>query len=76
MTDRELRERNGSADAPGAEGSQGLLGDLDLATIGAFMATAITDRPPLENEWASLLQTIVARTMDLGDDPGPTDESR
>ena len=76
MTDSELRDRHGSADAPDAEASQELLGDLELATIGAFMATAITDRPPLENELASLLQMIVARTPDLGDGPGPTDELR
>jgi len=74
MTDRELQERRGSADAPGAAASQELLGDLDPATIGAFMATAITDRPPLDNELATLLQTIVARTTDLGDGPGPTGE--
>ena len=76
MTDRELRERRGSTDAPGTEASQELLGDLDPATIGAFMATAITDRPPLENELATLLQTIVAQTTDLGDDPGPAGELR
>lgn len=76
MTDSELRERFGSADAPGTEASRELLGDLDLAAIGAFMATAITDRPPLENELPTLLQTVVARTMDLGDESGPTDELR
>ena len=76
MTDSELRERMGSADAPGTEASRELLGELDLATIGAFMATAITDRPPLENELPTLLQTAVARTMDLGDESGPTDEMR
>ncbi|GAB3264989.1 hypothetical protein GCM10027425_30240 [Alteromonas gracilis] len=76
MTDREVRELRGSTDAPGTEASQQLLGDFGTATIGAFMATAITDRPPLENELAALLQTVVSRTLDLGDDPGPADELR
>ena len=76
MTDREVRELRGSTDAPGTEASQQLLGDFGTATIGAFMATAITNRPPLENELATLLQTIVAQTTDLGDDPWPAGELR
>ena len=76
MTDGELRERRRSADAPGTEASQELLGDLNGATVGAFMATAITARPPLENELATLLHTIADRTTDLGDGSGHTGESR
>jgi hypothetical protein len=76
LTERELRERRVSADSTRSEASPDLLGDLDPAAIGAFMATAITARPPLENELATLLQRIVARTTDTGDNPGTVETVR
>ena len=58
MTDGELRERRRSGGAPGPEVFQELLGDHDRATVGAFLAAAITDEPPHEDEWATLFETI------------------
>ena len=76
MTDRELGERRRSAHAPDVAAPQELLDDLGQSTIGAFMATAITDRPPLENGLGALLELIVARNTDPGNGLGPTDELR
>jgi hypothetical protein len=44
--------------------------------MGAFMATAITDWPPLDNEVRTLLGAIANRTTDFSDGPGPTGELR
>lgn len=73
MTDGELRERRHSSDIPRTEALRESLGDLDRATVGAFMATAITDRPPREDELGTLLGAIADGATDLGDnDAGPT----
>lgn len=74
MTDGELRERRHSSDIPRTEALWESLGDLDRATVGAFMATAITDRPPREDELGTLLGAIADGATDLGgdDDDGPT----
>lgn len=76
MRARELRERSRSAHAPDGSAPQELLDDLGQATIGAFMATAITDQPPLKNELAALLELLVARNTDPDNGLGPTDQLR
>lgn len=77
MTDSELRERLRSRRAPGTEASQELLDDLDQATVGAFMATAITYRPPREDELPTLFEAIVDGAAELDDhDSEPPRESR
>lgn len=72
MTDGELRERRRS----NTETSLELRGDLGPASMGAFMATVITDWPPLDNEVRTLLGAIANRTTDFSDGPGPTGELR
>lgn len=76
MTVGELRERRRSTDAHDSELPQELLGGLDRAAVGAFMATAITDRPPLEDELITLLETIADQATDFADGSGPNGDLR
>lgn len=58
LTDGELLDWRRSREGASTETLQDLLGERSRTAVGAFMATAITEQPPRENELAPLVETI------------------